>query len=72
MLGCPHEARLGRSVSSRLQAIHIVSALALHVLALAGVTAAQTAQSYRQQAAELVRSKSWDEAIAAYRKALEL
>jgi tetratricopeptide (TPR) repeat protein len=33
---------------------------------------AQTAESYRQQATEFARSKSWDEAIAAYRKALEL
>src|SRR5207245_5034363 len=33
---------------------------------------AQTAQSYRQQAFELSRNKSWDEAIANYHKALEL
>src|ERR1700757_3057001 len=50
---------------------HIVSAMAL-TLTLSGVTAAQSAPSYRQQAADLARSKSWDEAIAAYRKALEL
>src|SRR5215467_7177614 len=38
----------------------------------AGVSFPQTAQSYRQEATELARAKSWDEAIAAYRKSLEL
>src|ERR1035438_6692871 len=33
---------------------------------------AQTVDSYRQRAAELSRVKSWDEALANYRKALEL
>jgi tetratricopeptide (TPR) repeat protein len=33
---------------------------------------AQTADSYRQQAIELSRNKSWDEAIASYHKALTL
>src|SRR5580693_3331896 len=33
---------------------------------------AQTAESYRQRAAELSRTKSWDDAITNYRKALEL
>src|SRR5258707_893662 len=33
---------------------------------------AQTAESYRQHAAELSRAKSWDDAITNYRKALEL
>src|SRR5437899_11544901 len=33
---------------------------------------AQTAESYRQQAIELSRNKSWDQAIASYRKALAL
>src|SRR5579859_1676464 len=33
---------------------------------------AQTVDSYRQRAAELSRVKSWEEAIALYRKALEL
>src|SRR5712672_3658667 len=33
---------------------------------------AQTAESYRQHAAELSRAKSWDDAIANYRNALEL
>ena len=32
----------------------------------------QTAESYRQQADGFVRSKSWDQAVGAYRKALEL
>src|SRR5580765_1379902 len=50
---------------------HIVSAMAL-TLTLSGVTAAQSAQSYRQQAIELSRNKSWDQAIASYRKAVAL
>src|ERR1700730_10956080 len=33
---------------------------------------AQTAESYRRQAIELSRQKSWDEALVFYRKALEL
>ena len=33
---------------------------------------AQSAESYRQHAVELSRAKSWDEAIANYRKALVL
>ena len=33
---------------------------------------AQTAESYRQRAAEESRAKSWDDAITNYRKALEL
>ena len=41
-------------------------------LAVSASSFPQTAQSYRQQADESVRSKSWDEAVAAYRKALEL
>ncbi len=35
-------------------------------------SSAQTAQSYRQQAVELSRNKSWEKAIASYRKALDL
>ena len=54
-----------------IRRIRIVAALAF-TLTLSGTTAAQSAQSYRQRAAEFARSKSWDEAIAAYRKALEL
>src|SRR6266849_3068321 len=41
-------------------------------LGLSDLSCAQTAESFRQQATELARSKSWDEAIASYRKALEL
>ena len=41
-------------------------------LTLSGVTAAQSAQSYRQRAIELARNKSWDQAIASYHKALDL
>jgi len=33
---------------------------------------AQTATSYSQSATELARQKAWDQAIANYRKALEL
>src|SRR2546427_937792 len=50
---------------------HIVSAMAL-TLTLSGVTAAQSAQSYRQRAIEFARNKSWDQAIASYHKALDL
>jgi hypothetical protein len=32
----------------------------------------QTAETYRQEAIEASRRKSWDQAIACYRKALEL
>src|SRR5205085_5644422 len=46
--------------------------LLLPFLGYAGVSFAQTAQNYREQATELARAKSWDEAIAAYRKSLEL
>src|SRR6516165_2498405 len=49
----------------------MASALVLS-LALPAALFSQTAQSYRQQADEFLRSKSWDEAIVAYRKALEL
>src|SRR2546430_3112446 len=41
-------------------------------LSLAAPSFAQTAESYRQQAIELSRHKSWDQAIASYHKALEL
>src|SRR5215475_4824681 len=33
---------------------------------------AQTAETYRRQATDSARQKSWDQAIANYRKALEL
>jgi tetratricopeptide (TPR) repeat protein len=49
----------------------VVSILVL-TLANPGPLLAQTAQSYRQQATEFARSESWDEAVAAYRKALDL
>ena len=41
-------------------------------LLFSAVTFAQTAQRDRQQAVELSRNKSWDQAIASYRKALDL
>lgn len=41
-------------------------------LILAVPSHGQTAEEYRKQAVELSRAKSWDEAIANYRKALEL
>jgi len=47
-------------------------ALALTLGVSSPALTAQTAQTYRQQAAEFARSESWDEAIAAYRKAIEL
>ncbi len=49
----------------------VVSILVL-TLADSTPSLAQAAQGYRQQATEFARSKSWDEAIAAYRKALDL
>ena len=33
---------------------------------------AQTAESYRKEAIEFSRAKSWDEAVASYHKALDL
>src|SRR5208283_5305879 len=41
-------------------------------VSLPALLTAQTAQTFRQQAAELARSESWDASIAAYRKAIEL
>src|SRR5256884_8914616 len=35
-------------------------------------SSAQTAESYRQQAIDFSRNKSWDQAISSYRKALAL
>src|SRR5260370_12594536 len=49
----------------------LVFQLALGLLFSAPILA-QTAQSYRQRAIELSRNKSWDQAIASYRKALDL
>src|SRR3989442_9627180 len=46
--------------------------LLVPVLLFTSTATAQTAESYRQQAIELSRSKSWDQAIASYRKALAL
>ncbi len=59
------------SIIRRGGLLAIVSALVL-TLACSRPALAQTAQAYRQQADTFVRSKSWDEAITAYRKALEL
>ncbi|PYU58433.1 MAG: hypothetical protein DMG56_20520, partial [Acidobacteria bacterium] len=39
---------------------------------LAAPSFGQTVESYRQQAIELSRHKSWDQAIASYHKALDL
>ena len=47
-------------------------ALVASVLLLSAPCFAQTAETYRKQAIELSRQKSWDAAIADYRKALEL
>jgi Tfp pilus assembly protein PilF len=41
-------------------------------LILAAPCFGQTVQSYRRAGTEFARQKSWDEAIADYRKALEL
>ena len=42
------------------------------LLLLPSSTTAQTAAEYRKRASELAQSKSWDDAIASYRKALSL
>src|SRR6201987_3524773 len=42
------------------------------VLVMAASGFAQTAEIYRRDATEFARQKSWDQAIATYRKALEL
>jgi Tfp pilus assembly protein PilF len=47
-----------------------VALLLLFVIAVPGF--AQTAASYSKSATQFARQKSWDEAIAGYRKALEL
>ncbi len=47
-------------------------ALLLLLCTFAAPCFAQTAEGYRQQAIEESRQKSWDQAIANYRKALEL
>src|SRR5277367_5303502 len=57
--------------------IHIVRLLQMtSVLLLSGclpeLSFAQSAESYRQQAIELSRNKSWDEAIAKYHQSLAL
>ena len=46
--------------------------LVASVLVLSSPSFAQTAETYRKQAIELSRAKSWDAAIDDYRKALEL
>ncbi|HEX4381073.1 MAG TPA: tetratricopeptide repeat protein, partial [Candidatus Acidoferrum sp.] len=46
--------------------------LVASVLLLSSPSFAQNAETYRKQAIELSRAKSWDAAIADYRKALEL
>jgi tetratricopeptide (TPR) repeat protein len=59
------------SIIRRGGLLPIVSALVLS-LVHSEPSLAQTAQAYREQADALARSKSWEEAIAAYRKVLEL
>src|SRR6266550_4288729 len=56
-----------RSGGYRLMVLLLVLGLLFSV-----PSSAQTAQSYRQQAIELSRNKSWDQAISDYRKALAL
>jgi len=59
------------SIIRRGGVLPIVCALVLSV-EYSEPSLAQTAQAYREQANTLARSKSWEDAIAAYRKALEL
>src|SRR5439155_2497330 len=49
----------------------MLSRLAL-VLLISGISLAQTAESYRQQAVKLSQKKSWEQAISAYQKAIAL
>jgi tetratricopeptide (TPR) repeat protein len=48
-----------------------VAVVALSVL-LPGLCRAQTAETYRKQALDYSKAKSWDQAIANYREALKL
>ena len=55
---------------------HVIRTCLLAAFLVGGFSApqvtAQTAKSYRQHADELSRTKSWDDAITNYRKALDL
>jgi tetratricopeptide (TPR) repeat protein len=57
--------------NNRLIPTCLLAALLAGSLSVPRVSA-QSAESYRQRAVELSRAKSWDEAIANYRKALVL
>ena len=57
--------------NNRLIPTCLLAALLAGSLSVPRVSA-QSAESYRQRAVELSRTKSWDEAIANYRKALVL
>src|SRR5437588_4185027 len=57
--------------NNRLIPTYLLAALVVGSLCVPLVSA-QSAESYRQHAVELSRAKSWDEAIANYRKALVL
>src|SRR5271154_1275073 len=59
------------SIIQRGGVLPIVCALVLSV-EYSEPLQAQTAETYREQANTLARSKSWEEAVAAYRKVLEL
>src|SRR5580704_7589895 len=59
------------SVIRRRGVLPIVCALVLSV-GYSEPSLAQTAQAYREQANALARSRSWEEAVAAYRRVLEL
>ena len=55
-----------------LRGISTVAVALVASLLVADPSIAQTAEEYRQRAIELSRTKSWDEAIANYHKALAL
>jgi len=59
------------SVIRRRGVLPIVCALVLSV-EYSEPSLAQTAQAYREQADALARSKSWEQAVAAYRSQLPL
>ena len=60
---------LRRTQRARLYFMRVLPVL---LFILAASCFAQTAATYRQEATEFAQQKSWDQAIANYRKALEL
>src|ERR1700732_574467 len=70
MPSVPRNSR--RLVNSTLVGRGLMVFLLILGLLFSAPSFAQTAESFRQRAIELSRTKSWDEAISSYRKALAL